>query len=128
MSSYIPDILTPRESFGRLRKLENLDVSGNIISTVEDSALDGLPGLKTLKLSSNSLAALPSDLFRGSLDLRELHLQNNSLSGLAADLFAGLRHLVVLNVSQNELKSDTLSGETFGTLVRLVALDMSGNR
>ena len=70
----MPAILT-RESFGRLRKLENLDVSGNIISTVEDSALDGLPGLKTLELSSNSLAAIPSDLFRGSLDLRELHLQ-----------------------------------------------------
>ena len=75
-----------RESFGQLRKLETLDLSGNVISAVEDSALDGLPGLKTLHLSSNSLSALPSDLFKGSSDLREIHLQNNSLSGLAADL------------------------------------------
>ena len=66
--------------------METLDLSGNIISAVEDSALDGLPGLKTLQLSSNSLSALPSDLFKESPDLREIHLQNNSLSGLAADL------------------------------------------
>ena len=116
-----------RESFGRLSKLERLDVSGNAISAVEGSALDGLPALKTLRLASNRLRALPSDLFRGSKDLRELHLQNNSLAALAADLFSGLRHLVVLNVSQNALSSDALSGETFGALLRLVALDMSGN-
>ena len=116
-----------RESFGRLSKLERLDLSGNAISAVETSALDSLPALKTLRLSSNGLRALPPHLFRESKDLRELHLQNNSLAALPADLFSGLRHLVVLNVSRNALADNSLSGETFGALLRLVALDMSGN-
>ncbi len=119
----------PSAGLGQLDRLETLDLSGNEISVVDDAAIAGLSGLKVLRLNGNRLVALPPKLLRGAADsLQELGLQNNSLTGLAPGLFKGLRHLLVLNLSDNALTNDMVSEGAFATLLRLVALDLSGNK
>ena len=132
----------PAAVFGQLAKVERLDLSGNGLNVIEDEALVGLTRLQVLDLSDNSLVALPPKVFGGDADqddvaeeeksccrnLRELHLQNNSLSGLAPGLLDGLGQLLVLNLSHNDVGNEWLNADTFSTLSRLVALDLSHNR
>lgn len=122
----------PNRAFGQLGdKLHELDMSGNNLHLIEDGGLDGLGGLRRLDLSGNQLVAVPHNLFHTEnccKRLTELNLQNNSLSGLAPGLFDGLEHLLILNLSRNSLSDDWLKAETFASLMRLVALDLSHNR
>lgn len=130
----------PPGAFGQLIKLRNLNLAGNNLNVVDDSALAGLESLNSLDLSSNQLVALPPKLFwfdaEGDEDmkdmccqyLQELHLQNNSITSLAPELLETLHHLLVLNISRNNIGNEWLDEESFSSLVRLVALDLSKNR
>ena len=116
------------KAFGQLKKLEYLNLEGNNLNVVDDDALGELSTLRTLKLSDNHLVALPPELLKQSEYIQELYLHNNSLSALAPRIFNGLKQLLVLNLSRNEISDDLLSSETFSSLVRLMALDLSHNR
>ncbi|XP_046420852.1 toll-like receptor Tollo [Neodiprion virginianus] len=117
----------PDSALSGLRSLTVLKLQDNVIAAVGDHALTGLTSLQSLNVSSNKLVALPPELFSNSRDLRELILSNNSLAVLAPGLLEGLDQLQSLDLSSNELTSQWVNRDTFARLVRLVVLDVSFN-
>ncbi len=115
-------------AFGQLEKLERLSLASNNLNVMDDQALGNLHSLLHLNMAHNRLVALPSDLLKETKYLQELDLHNNTLSVLAPGLLSDLQHLLVLNLSRNEITNDWLNPQTFESLVRLVALDLSHNR
>lgn len=121
-------VLTDR-GFGRLRKLQILNMRFNQMVRAEDTSLVGLGELLKLDLSNNQLVALPARFFhpvRGSLT--ELYLQNNSISVIPPGLFTGLSKVTVLDLSHNEVTSHWIGQATFTDMNRLISLDLSNNK
>jgi Leucine-rich repeat (LRR) protein len=118
----------PEQAFGQLRKLERLNLANNNLNVIHDKALGDLTSLVSLNMAHNQFVALPAHLLAEAKYLQELILNNNTLSVLAPGLFDDLEHLVVLNMSRNEIGNDWLTPDTFASLLRLVALDLSHNR
>ena len=117
----------PDNGFTSLRSLQRMYLQDNQIASLADRAFVGLVSLQTLNVSSNRLSALPPELFQSSRDLKELHLNNNSISVLAPGLLEGLDQLQVLDLSGNELSSSCVNRDTFSGLVRLVVLNLAHN-
>lgn len=115
-------------AFGQLKKLERLNLASNNLNVMDDEALGSLHSLLHLNMAHNRFVALPNEVLRETKYLQELDLHNNTLSVLPPGLFSNLEHLLVLNLSRNEISNDWLTPETFVSLVRLVALDLSSNR
>ncbi|KAK0079414.1 hypothetical protein PV325_001288 [Microctonus aethiopoides] len=119
----------PSYGFSSLKRLRTLNISGNVIRMVDDSALRGLRSLEVCDLSSNRIVALPTDVFKDATNtLKELRLQNNSISALAPGLVTDMNQLVTLDLSRNMLTSSWLDSATFMGLIRLVLLDLSRNK
>ncbi|XP_044012046.1 toll-like receptor 6 [Aphidius gifuensis] len=115
--------------FSKLKRLNTLNVSSNIINIVDDNALHGLRYLKIFDLSSNKIVALPALMFNDARNtIKELWLQNNSIKALAPGLFIEMNQLVSLDLSMNELTSSWLNSNTFYGLIRLVLLNLSWNK
>lgn len=117
----------PASGFASLGRLQELHLESNVITFMADHALDGLTSLSYLNLADNKLVNLPPEIFADTRELKELHLQNNSINVLAPGLFNGLSNLLVLDLSENELTEEWINGATFGGLLRLVILSISGN-
>ncbi|KAH1029320.1 hypothetical protein HUJ05_002579 [Dendroctonus ponderosae] len=120
-------LLSEESGFGKLRRLQHLNLQFNNISEVSGESLAGLVSLKVLDLSNNQIGALPQGLFAGSPELKEIHLQNNSLYSLAKGLFHRLEQLLVLDLSGNQLTSNHVDNGTFSGLIRLIVLNLSHN-
>eukprot|EP00117_Sycon_ciliatum_P020763 scpid2291/ scgid18403/ Thrombospondin-3 len=63
-------------------ELTNLYLNHNQLHSIHAQAFTGLPRLKTLHLHGNRLVTLPQGLFPGVIDLSELRLDGNRLSTL----------------------------------------------
>lgn len=120
--------LLPSNAFGTLRRLRELYLQDNQLSTAEERALVGMHSLHILNLSGNDLITLPPGLFANTSELMELYLSNNSISILAPGLFAGLQQLLVLDMSHNEVTNTWVNSETFEALIRLVVLNLNHNK
>ncbi|OMO76595.1 hypothetical protein COLO4_25516 [Corchorus olitorius] len=121
-----------------LQNLEDLYLSGTLISGAIPSWLFALPFLKSLKLSNNKLLSLPTDdqiqkpssiqvidlglnhihgsipsfLFDHLVNLTDLDLSSNNLSGvITSDMLAKAKSLQTLDVSSNnQLSLSSSSG------------------
>ncbi len=136
---------------GCLSKLTRLDLTGNEVSTLEESdlprsasanleelrlgsnfvglvsSLPSSPSLRVLDLGNNRLASLPSGLFsNASAGLTDLQLANNSLAELGRGAFRGLKFLQSLDLSGNSLSA--LRAGIFADLKSLLTLDLGGNQ
>ncbi|XP_050323510.1 toll-like receptor 7 [Bactrocera neohumeralis] len=111
----------------RLRRLQQLNLQHNNISTFASNALAGLSSLRILNLSYNHLETLPADAFAGNKELREIHLQGNELYDLPKGLLHRLEQLLVLDLSANQLTSHHIDNNTFAGLIRLIVLNLSNN-
>ncbi|XP_037079539.1 toll-like receptor Tollo, partial [Pollicipes pollicipes] len=111
-----------------LPSLRELYINANELSAIQDGALWGLPRLEVLDVSDNQLAALPALMLNETRRLRDLRMQNNSIRVLPPGLLADLPHLLAVNISFNELSSLWVRGDAFSGLLRLVVLDLAGNR
>ncbi|KAF4525710.1 hypothetical protein B566_EDAN011502 [Ephemera danica] len=118
----------PARSLSSLRRLHELRLTNNDLTSLSDRALNGLKSLRIFDVSNNKLVALPPALFSDCGDVRELHLQNNSLGSLAPGLLSGLKHLLSLDLSRNRLSSSWMDSSTFSGLIRLVLMDLSRNK
>ncbi|WP_186646013.1 leucine-rich repeat domain-containing protein [Fluviispira vulneris] len=67
-----------KDSFRRIKNLENLDLRGNYIRKIEDNSFEKLESLKQLNLDHNELSEVSSKTFAGLKSLQELNLSNNS--------------------------------------------------
>lgn len=111
----------------RLRRLQQLNLQHNNISSLANNALAGLSSLRILNLSYNHLETLPADAFAGNKELREIHLQGNELYDLPKGLLHRLEQLVVLDLSGNQLTSHHVDNSTFAGLIRLIVLNLANN-
>lgn len=121
-------VLTDR-GFGRLHRLQVLDLRHNLIVRAEETSLAGLGELSRLDLSNNQLVALPARFFQAvKTTLAELYLQNNSISVIPPGLFSGLSQVTVLDLSHNEVTSHWIGPTTFSDMSRLMSLDLGYNK
>lgn len=121
-------VLTDR-GFGRLNRLQVLNLRHNLVVRAEETSLAGLAELSRLDLSNNQLVALPARFFQAvKTTLAELYLQNNSISVIPPGLFSGLAQVTVLDLSHNEVTSHWIGPTTFADMSHLMSLDLSHNK
>jgi Leucine-rich repeat (LRR) protein len=117
------------QDLAKISGLRKLNLSNNRLTIIGDNVLQSLANLDELNLANNELAALPPAAFDQSGKLEMLHLQNNTLTLLPAGLFDGLASLKVLNLSRNAIGNHhLLSGQAFSGLQALEVLDLSHNK
>lgn len=97
-------------AFDKLRGLEILDLSENIIEDIPENTFRQLINLQKLNLSSNNLYVLPDKLFENLNDLTELYLSDNKLSSPPFKIIAPLTSLTHLDLSKNQIS--TIQGHT----------------
>ncbi|XP_053378728.1 G-protein coupled receptor GRL101-like [Mercenaria mercenaria] len=91
-------------AFNRVRNLQLLDLSFNLISTLQDRVFSSLTKLKTLHIYGNHYLSRVDPYAFYSLSLiRELNLANSMLTKISANTFAGLR-LNSIDLSNNRLE------------------------
>ncbi|XP_046393872.1 leucine-rich repeat-containing protein 15-like isoform X2 [Ischnura elegans] len=113
----------PEGAISGFEKLEELDLSGNALSTLPP--LRGLPSLRRLRIHRNRLRELPADVFRDVPNLELLTLRGNRLTVLPKGLFAGLTKLKHLELASNWITS--IDDSDFCDLVSLKELHLSQN-
>lgn len=91
----------PAKTFEEFERLENLDLSGNLLSSLNEDTFYGLEKtLLSLKVSQNVV----NNIGEGALvfhKLKELDLSVNQLNRLERNVFRAVEGLEVLNVSYN---------------------------
>ncbi|XP_078541730.1 podocan-like protein 1 isoform X2 [Lissotriton helveticus] len=91
-----------RLAFRKLRKLENLDMSGNFLTFIPT----GLPlSLEVLTLKRNQINSLSQEALANLTQLRELHLAHNRLQvgAITPGTWQQLQRLKTLDLGSNEL-------------------------
>lgn len=107
----------------RLNRLQNLDLSFNIIDRLSNNSFVGLFNLTRLDLHVNRLSQIGVEVFRDLQDLQELLLGFNQIEKLA---LAELPNLEYLDLSGNEFI--TLANFSFKPVGKsLKTLDLSSN-
>ncbi|EHB03723.1 Opticin [Heterocephalus glaber] len=89
--------------FTGLTKLKRIDLSGSIISSIDNDALHLLPALQELILSENQLAALP--MLPPGIELLDVCLNRLRSSGIQPGAFRALEKLQFLYLVDNLLDS-----------------------
>ncbi|KAG5684223.1 hypothetical protein PVAND_013461 [Polypedilum vanderplanki] len=88
--------------FEDLKRLENIDLSGNELKAIEPENFDGLIKLKKLDLSDNEIEFIDEDAFNLP-QLTDLDLDNNEITFLHPKIFRNLPNLQVLNIDGNNI-------------------------
>lgn len=110
----------PTKSFAYQRKLQELHLNHNKISSVTNTTFQGLNSLTVLNLKRNFLEELTSGVFTTLPRLEELNLGQNRISRIEPRAFAGLSALRILYLDDNQLSSvPTLSFSLLGSLAEL---------
>ena len=116
--------------FDGLNLLESLDLSGNELAELEDAALAHLPELEHLNLQGNKLRRIKDSHFEpGSAQayaLETLDLSHNELTELDDFAFSHLASLEALQLNDNQLES--ADEFTFSGAVSLEELNLRRNR
>jgi len=138
-----------QDTFYKLKGLNLLDLSKNMLHTVHGKTFHPLSELKLLNLSHNMLHDLPENIFEGLDKLEELLLSYNEFHVIPFQVFAPLKLLKLLDLSyntialipndfflQNQLMISiflqgnhltALSSQSFAGMYNLRELDLSNN-
>lgn len=108
-----------------LEKLEELDLSHNLLTSIGTGNFEAQSRLRELRLANNNFTALSAGAFSGLAALNLLDLSHNGLSELPVHALDDLPHLTVLNLGHNRLHM--LSQRTFRGLHSLLVLDLCDN-
>lgn len=92
-----------RTSLSVYRNLEYLDLSFNVIYTLDKRNFNELYHLKALYLNNNKISLLREETFLGLNSLKELYLNKNHLANLSSEIFTHLHNLELLDISQNKI-------------------------
>uniref|UniRef100_A0A2M4ACT6 Putative conserved plasma membrane protein n=2 Tax=Anopheles triannulatus TaxID=58253 RepID=A0A2M4ACT6_9DIPT len=106
--------------------VEILDLSLNMVSSIEDDNLATCDNLVKLFLSENSIETISLNAFAGLSRLKTLDLSHNRLEQLDQQLFEQNGQLVELNLAHNNFMM--LSNRPFLTSNTIRMLDLSGCR
>lgn len=110
----------PTKSFAYQRKLQEMHLNHNKISSVSNTTFQGLNSLTVLNLKRNFLEELTNGVFATLPRLEELNLGQNRISRIEPRAFAGLSALRILYLDDNQLSSvPTTSFHLLGSLAEL---------
>ncbi|KAJ8270229.1 hypothetical protein GJAV_G00111880 [Gymnothorax javanicus] len=111
--------------FHTLRKLETLELKGNILEDLTDDLFEELGRLRLLDLSLNKISKVRRELFRNLSQLRTLKLDYNRIDMLPNDTFDGVPRLRELTLQGNRIAR--LPQALFTRLIELEKLNLRGN-
>ncbi|XP_075551631.1 uncharacterized protein LOC142585057 isoform X2 [Dermacentor variabilis] len=100
----------------------NLDLSGNLFSTLQKNDFPLMPQLTILVLSSSNVSSLGEDVFGNLPMLKNVYLQGNKIRNIEADTFVSNKNLRNLHLSHNPIES--IAAEAFRGLTALETLDL----
>lgn len=109
-----------------LKKLQSLNMAGNLLENVTFESFSRLDSLKHLDLSKNQFSFLAKDTFESLPNLQRVSLSGNRIKVIEAGVFDGLHDLETLDLSQNSLSE--LPRDIFLRTSRLLRVDLSHNR
>ena len=117
----------PTQFIRGLAQLETLNLSGNLIKSVDDGDFANLPKLRKINLSRNEVTQVSENGFQNSSQLQEVDLSHNSITELKSDTFSGLVRLL-LDLSHNNLTQMPKSIFERRKVARLQSLNLAHNR
>ncbi|XP_072904740.1 leucine-rich repeat and immunoglobulin-like domain-containing nogo receptor-interacting protein 2 [Hemitrygon akajei] len=114
-------IINPDE-FASYTLLEVIDISENIISSLEPGSFSNLFNLRSLRLKSNRLKLIPLGVFSGLSNLTRLDISDNKIVILLDYTFQDLHNLKSLEIGDNDLVY--ISHRAFSGLLALQQLTL----
>ncbi|RZF33839.1 hypothetical protein LSTR_LSTR008962 [Laodelphax striatellus] len=117
----------PAELITSLNYLQEVDLSHNLLKTLEEFDFGRLPRLRVLKLDHNELDTISETAFHNSTQLQVIDLAGNKLERLGERTFQGLGRLQLLNLRDNFLTELPESIFERSRLKMLENVDLSGN-
>lgn len=112
--------------FSNLKQLVSLDLSYNIIETLDRRLFSSLINLESLYLNNNHLKTLEGNIFSDLMNLKKLDLYYNKLEALNVNSFVGLENnLKELDLNNNRL--EIINRDVFSNLKQLVSLNFCNN-
>lgn len=118
VSSDLPSIF---QSFGRLQRLEYIDLSSNKLTSLHGDEFTPLKSLRNLTLANNGNIGAHVGQLLNAPSLEALNLSNCGLGHLDDGSLAGLPNLVALDLRNNPLK---LGDNVFKSLGNLRSLQL----
>ncbi|XP_054290558.1 leucine-rich repeats and immunoglobulin-like domains protein 3 [Macrosteles quadrilineatus] len=109
-------------------QLQELDISNNLLRSIENNTLQYLSKLQTLNLNHNQISYIAEGAFNHTPSLIQLNLSSNKISWTIEDMlgpFVGLKVLTKLNLADNAITS--VSEQALVGLDNLEYLDLSNN-
>ncbi|XP_020287800.1 leucine-rich repeat-containing protein 4B-like [Pseudomyrmex gracilis] len=113
------------EALAGLTNLVELDLSGNLLTTVPSSSFTNTPFLRELLLNHNPLERIRSHAFESTPNLVKLDLSHTQLVEIESKGFRGLELLESLKLNNNKLT--ILHPGTFEPLNKLTSIDLHEN-
>jgi Leucine-rich repeat (LRR) protein len=108
-------------------KLQQLDLSYNLIENINDLTFDSMCNLEKLYLKSNQINLISTNAFFNLTKLKTLDLSNNQIQGvLATNLFFHLSNLKELNLRNNKINE--IVPDSFKGLDNLLSLNLEANK
>ncbi len=117
----------PTQFIRGLLQLETLNLSGNLIKSVDDGDFANLPKLRKINLSRNEVSQVSETGFQNSSQLQEVDLSHNAITELKSDTFSGLVRLL-LDLSHNNLTQMPKSIFERRKVARLQSLNLGHNK
>jgi Leucine-rich repeat (LRR) protein/energy-coupling factor transporter ATP-binding protein EcfA2 len=106
-----------KDTFKGLEDLEIIDLSGNILKSIDEHAFNNFPNLAKIYLSNNKIKSIHGDAFKDLNDLREIKLSQNEIESIDEHAFNNLPNLAEIDLSNNKIKS--IHQKTFLNLTNL---------
>ena len=116
------------ESFwGNLKSLEKLDLSSNLINTIEGNSFQHLSQLLHIHFTGNSLGDLEEFMFQGLSSSISLLLKDSGVTDIKSFSFSGLDVVQTIDLSLNNIP-DIKANDTFFGLANLSSLILANSK
>lgn len=114
-----------RDSIKDFLHLDELYLTGNNISTLEEGALNNLPLLRVLYLTRNYIKEIPDNFFK-NLSIETLGFDGNQIDFLSSSAFAGTSKMKWIYAGDNKLSN--FNREWFRESLSLEGIYMQNNQ
>jgi len=114
------------KTFTGLSKLQVLNLGHNLIDKLSNRVLKPLKHVKEIIIKQNRISEIESEAFIGLTELTVLDLSDNLLESVPSEAFKHLENLAELNLGKNNFR--VLPDSSFSQLLKMSSLDLSGNK